>query len=524
MNNYRYNLGLTFHEIVSSSPDALAIIDTTSGQIDFRGLFRSALVIQEGLQRAGIEPGDVVGICDSKSADAIAGALACLLQGSPYCFLDPATPKERMVKMATSVKMSLIVCSPSIQDHLLRNNDLANEVKVVTYRELSSKHSPGRSLTLPEQTKFVDGATIAYIMFTSGSTGTPQAVPITHQSVINFCDWVRDRFEISMADRFASVSPLFFDNSVFDLFGGLFNGAALDLYSSEDLQDVVVMADRLLESRPTIWFSVPSAIIYMRICKVFTPEILGNLRIISFGGEGFPKRTLQEIFNVFTSRTGVRLINVYGPTEATCICSSWDISPEDFESDSRYVPLGHINPNFSYLIQNEQGEASSIGELVLLGPQVASGYYNNPSQSNQSFFIATNPPIVGKRAYRTGDIVREENGILFFEGRIDNQIKHMGYRIELEEIESVISKLGGVLEVGCVYAPKPSGQGRIVAAVAAKPRPNMEKIMNHLRKTLPNYMIPDSILFYESLPKSANGKVSRALILQKVLESDGARV
>jgi D-alanine--poly(phosphoribitol) ligase subunit 1 len=224
---------------------------------------------------------------------------------------------------------------------------------------------------------------------------------------------------------------------------------------------------------------------------------------------------------VFTSRTGARLINVYGPTEGTCICSSWDISPEDFDSDSRYAPLGRINPNFSYLIQNEQGEASRVGELALLGPQVASGYYNDPSRTSESFFIATSPPNVGKHGYRTGDIVREEDGILFFEGRLDNQIKHMGYRIELEEIESVISELSGVREVGCVYAPKPSGHGKIVAAVAAGPRPNMEDIMNHLRRNLPNYMIPASLLFFESLPKSPNGKVSRPLILQEILESDG---
>ena len=193
--------------------------------------------------------------------------------------------------------------------------------------------------------------------------------------------------------------------------------------------------------------------------KVLTADVLKAVRIFSFGGEGFPKTELKKLFDTFQENAS--FINVYGPTECTCICSSYEITPEDFTDLEGLPSLGKINENFSYLIRKSD-ENDEFGELCLLGPNVGRGYLGDEERTLEAFELYSDENNFKKPLYRTGDLVSENNGFLTFRGRIDNQIKHMGYRIELEEIEIVANSFNDVRQSVAIYVRNKDAFGKIV--------------------------------------------------------------
>ena len=226
-----------------------------------------------------------------------------------------------------------------------------------------------------------------------------------------------------------------------------------------------------------------------------------------FGGEGYPKPELRKLYDLFSSRA--QLVNVYGPTECTCICSAHTISQADLEDPNGLPPLGRLNQNFDYRILDDQDSDAVEGELCLIGPNVAAGYFNDPERTNQSFFTLAEPRRFMKRMYRTGDLVREERGVLWFAGRKDNQIKHMGYSIELEEIEHALVQLAQIDQAAVVYQRTHSTHGKILAFVACATNVTEADVLEHARKALPDYMVPSSVVILVELPKNQNGKVDK---------------
>jgi D-alanine--poly(phosphoribitol) ligase subunit 1 len=352
----------------------------------------------------------------------------------------------------------------------------------------------------------VDGATIAYIMFTSGSTGLPKGVAVTHQNVLHFIAWGKDCFGVTPADNFANLSPMYFDNSVFDFYVGLFSGASLSPVYRDVMTRPYDLVAHVENMACTIWFSVPSLLIYLMTMKALRPGGLPKLRTISFGGEGYPKAEQKKLYALFTPQA--RLVNVYGPTECTCICSAYPLSDADFDDLNGLPPLGTLNPNFDYRIVDDEEKDAAEGELLLIGPNVASGYFNDAERTAAAFHTLQERDRYGKRMYRTGDLVREVDGQLHFIGRKDNQVKHMGYRIELEEIEHALGLQPGVAQAAVVYHRTNAAYGKLVAFVAGT---DLEEkaLQAGLAQRLPDYMIPGKIVVQEHLPKNPNGKVDR---------------
>lgn len=235
------------------------------------------------------------------------------------------------------------------------------------------------------------------------------------------------------------------------------------------------------------------------------------MRCVVFGGEGYPKGELKRLFDLF--QPAAKLVNVYGPTECTCICSAHTIAESDFLDMQGLPMLGRLAPNFGFLLLSEDRREvmpGEVGELCLLGPQVGLGYYNDPVRTAEAF--APNPLCgpFAERMYRTGDLVRQDRrGMLWFVGRRDNQIKHMGYRIELEEIEAALNALPDVTQAAAVYQRIREQHGRIVAFVASSAPICEESVKAGLRDRLPDYMIPAYVDVMQDLPKNANGKVDR---------------
>jgi D-alanine--poly(phosphoribitol) ligase subunit 1 len=301
---------------------------------------------------------------------------------------------------------------------------------------------------------------------------------------------------------------MYFDNSVFDFYAGIFNGAAMAPVDLETLQQPGKLVEYIDKVEATIWFSVPSLLIFLLTMRVLKRERFKKLRVITFGGEGFPKSRLKELYDLFSDR--IRFVNVYGPTECTCICSAYDIKASDFDNMKSLAPLGFPAPNFEFIILDEEQKISKSGELLLGGPQVGIGYYNDQEKTEKSFVQHPSIKAARRIMYRTGDLVTEDgDGVIHIVGRIDNQIKYMGYRIELEEIEAAFNTLQYINEAGVIYEKYENGLGEINAFISLRTDISSETVRKDIRKILPPYMIPRGIFVVENLPKNSNGKIDR---------------
>ncbi|MBE0515250.1 amino acid adenylation domain-containing protein [Sulfurimonas sp.] len=495
---YYYNLLYFFKNIATQNKDNISIsyekkeytyeeLDKKSNQ--FIGFFSNSHILQN----------DVIAIANTKSFEDYAMMIACLKSGVTYVNLDIENPKKRINDIVN-------LCNPKAIFSLVEMDIITelceeNKVNFILYKSIENSDTDSNS------TISIDGETIAYIMFTSGSTGVPKGVAITHQNLIHFINWIQQRYEIRTTDRFANISPMYFDNSVFDFYGALFSGATLVPVDKELITKPIELVGYIDKMQCTIWFSVPSALMYLTTMRVLTSDNFKNIRIFTFGGEGYPKSELRKLHNLYSNRA--TFINVYGPTECTCICSSYTISEDDFEDLSELPSLGSINQNFSYVILDENGRETKLGELCLLGPNVGKGYYNDPKRTQESFKKFTNKNNYEKNMYKTGDLVEKRNNLLYFKGRVDNQIKHMGYRIELEEIELAIYNMKEVEECVVVYKRGKANYGKIVAYISTNFEISSNNVKEYLKDKLPSYMLPNSISILDRLPKNQNGKIDR---------------
>jgi D-alanine--poly(phosphoribitol) ligase subunit 1 len=514
---YQYNLGLYFIDVLKVNSEQVALIyENYSLSYSELGTYVDSL--SSLLLESKCERGDVIAIANTKQPLSYALMLASLRLGITYVNIDTDSPVSRINKILEVSKPVLFFYDD--KDFM----SVANEISKVSYQKtqlLDEKHLIKTSTKeLKEQknlTKLVDGDSIAYIMFTSGSTGSPKGVAVTHQNVIHLIEWGRDFFKISYKDNFANVSPMYFDNSVFDFYVGLFSGASLTPIFKNLLTDPYSITNYVERFKCTIWFSVPSLLIYLVSMKAIVPKQLMNLRLIIFGGEGYPKAELVKLYDKLKEH--VVFVNVYGPTECTCICSAYEISDNDFLNLDGIPMLGNLNQNFDYKIINSEGKNSQKGELCLIGPNVAAGYYNDPVLTGKAFKTLFEKKHYMKRMYHTGDIVKKVNNFLTFVGRKDNQIKHMGYRIELEEIEHALVKLPEVYQSAVIYHRKKEAYGKIVAFVACSAS-NIEKtILEQLSNFLPKYMIPNKLVIMDKLIKNANGKVDRKILKDLLIKN-----
>lgn len=501
---YFYNLPQKFKNITDLCSKNVAIRSDINN-VSYSQLNTLADNYANTLIIRNLKKGDVVAIFNTKEIESYALMLACLKIGAPYVNIDVNNPLSRTLNIFETCKPKCVFTDS------VKQNDITDycALKNVLYFDKSEFENIKLSNQISDSLiDSIDGDTIAYIMFTSGSTGSPKGVAITHQALLHFIAWGETRFGITSDDNFANLSPMYFDNSVFDFYSALFTGASLTPIKKEQFEKPLELVKYITDKKCTIWFSVPSLMIYLMNMKVVKSDFLSSIRFFSFGGEGYPKKELNKLYNIYNKHADIYI--VYGPSECTCICSSYLISESDFNDLSVLPSLGKINPNFSYIIINEHFEESIEGELCLLGPNVGLGYYNDEERSSKHFSIYKEKIHYGKRMYRTGDLVKEENGLLYFKGRKDFQIKHMGYRIEIEEIELAISTIEAVKECAVLYHRVNDSYGKIVAFIATSANTLDDKyVQSQLFKKLPPYMIPSTYRFLSHLPKNANGKIDK---------------
>jgi D-alanine--poly(phosphoribitol) ligase subunit 1 len=495
------NLWNAFAARVRADPSAPALISDES-TISFGELHGLALRYAAALAVRGVRHGDVVALQLPKRTAAYALLLACLRLGAPYVFIDPRNPAARSARILERIRPAILFAIA----------ETANPYgSVISLADPDRDWVDPNGSSLSETDLHTTGSDPAYIMFTSGSTGEPKGAVIPHQGVLNLMEWARSAVCPGPGERFTNVNPLHFDNSVFDLYCGLLNGAALVPVETGGSANPAVWVKAVRLAQATVMFAVPTLFLMLDQLGLLTPAALPGVRTFIFGGEGYPIQKLRDFHARFSACA--RLVNVYGPTETSCICSSIEISEEHLRGrGDEFPPLGRMHDGFSYLLLDQEQRAvapGSVGELWIGGPGVGLGYYGNPEATVARFRQDPRQNRSPSIFYRSGDLVREDGERrLWFHGRVDNQVKLRGYRIELEEVDLVVQGIPGVQRAAAVVLPGIDG-GELAVAFTADRTIETDEVLAACKQKLPQYMHPARVFQLGDLPRNANGKLDR---------------
>lgn len=506
-----HNVGQLFARAVEQFGSRPALALENDKYLSYRELDELSNKMGRFLLDKGVRQGDRIAISMEKCPAAYALILAALKIGAPYVALDPRNPAVRRDAILNQCTPALIFTdSPAAE--------MQNVPAAVAWGAAGNQAEPWGAFSgaAMQPSPAIAGSSPAYLMFTSGSTGTPKGAVISHANLLRFIGWTRAQYGFTPDDVHTHVNPLYFDNTVFDVYSTFFSGGSLVPFDFATVQDPAKLVRRLRESKSTVWFSVPSLLMFLQVMRLATRENLGRLRRVIFGGEGFPKAKLKQLFDELGPE--VELHNVYGPTECTCICSSYRLSAQDFHDLEGLPPLGALADHFSQHILDDDVPvpAGEVGELCLGGGCVGLGYFNRPDLTAAAFVQNPTNRAFREILYRTGDLVRvnPRDGKLYFIGRRDFQVKHMGYRIELEEIQHALAGIEGVDEAAVLHH-KAGEVSELVAVVAAKQTLSVTDIRKGLQDRIPKYMIPTKIHLVQRMPKNANGKTDRATLARQ---------
>lgn len=448
----------------------------------------------------------------ARSPTAFAGVLGALAAGNGYVPLNPSFPVQRCREMLVRSGCRTLVVDAAAAERL---DALLADVEDPPV--IIAPDDPREWLAPPAVLAPPSSDAIAYLLFTSGSTGRPKGVGVTHRNAVPFVRAVVDRYGIDEHDRFSQTFEMTFDLSVFDMFVAWERGACVCCPSERQL---MAPGRFIRDSELTVWFSVPSLGAIMRRLRMLKPGSYPSLRWSLFCGEPLP----AELARAWAESAPASTIeNLYGPTEATIACTVHRYEPGDNQVEvNGVVPIGApIGEMRALVVDSELQEVDpgGDGELLVSGPQVTPGYWEDAAKTAAAFVV---PPGHKDIHYRTGDRVRRPRRIgepLAYLGRLDHQIKVLGHRVELGEIEAALREESGVdAAIAVGWPPTDSGAGGVVAFLG-DPRADITALRDALGRRLPDYMVPRRFELLESLPLNANGKFDRKALLG-LLESE----
>jgi amino acid adenylation domain-containing protein len=455
-------------------------------------------------------PGQTIRSCllfAHRSASAYSGVLGILAAGMAYVPLNPTFPPERTASMIKRAGTPIILVDERCREHMDAVLPLIDfPVRIISFDDVFSSHDAPKGATLRSNGSAGDAA---YILFTSGTTGIPKGVSVSHGSA---CAYIANqlRFTPPMADaRYSQVSDLTFDPSVHDMFVCWANGGCLHVPAS---LDALYLAEFVKQQRITHWFSVPSIGIFMQRFRKLRANAFPSLRTSIFGGEALPTDLVRAWMQ---AAPATQVANVYGPTEATVACFRFDVTPEFLAETSLAVtPIGWPLGGQEAVVVDEELKpvrSGNSGELLLGGSQLASGYLSDREDDHRKFLLHHYPGQNGTRWYRSGDVacVSDRYGMLF-RGRVDTQIKLFGHRLELQEIEDIVRKCSDAVLV-CVLAwpCDPAGAPKGLVAFLLNPKVDESELLARYRQRLPAYALPHRSVHLENFPLNVNGKVDR---------------
>ncbi len=500
------------------------------GEVSYEELLqrgkRIAATIQGG-QSEGEIP--LTAVFAYRSQTAYAGVLGALLAGYGYVPLNRTFPLDRTrLMLERSMCRSMVVDTGSepqldkvlagFKTPLLLLFPDRSDVKELAVKFPMHRILGANDLVVADHWRMPSAApnSIAYLLFTSGSTGQPKGVMVSHGNVLHYVDYVTKRYGFTSNDRLSQTFDLTFDLSAHDMFVAWHNGACVCCPTQKQS---IKPGAFINDARLTEWFSVPSTVVFMRRLGVLKPGMYPRLRLSLFCGEALPVEIVRQW--ALAAPNSV-IENLYGPTELTIACTAyrWNNTISPAESDHGVVPIGEPFDRMDALIVDEELREvpqSAAGELLMTGPQLSLGYWHDEERTKRAF--VTVPGKAGAYYYRTGDRVcrRAGNKPLLYLGRLDSQIKVLGHRVELGEVEAAVREASGLDGVVALGWPVTGSGADAIEVFLQTHDCDHKQLLGKLRTRLPAYMVPRNIRLLPHFPLNANGKYDRKA-LQMILE------
>ncbi len=497
-------------------PDKRAVSVPDGGRLSYAELSALSDRFRDRLWHLGVRPGDRVGMRLHKSLDGVAAIFGILKAGAAYVPVDAESPAARGAYIHNDCQVKVVLTEQALRDPFEQELQKlgASPVILALAPADASERVPLRTLldTLQQQDPAPQVPTVqsgfddlAYILYTSGSTGNPKGVVLTHGNAASFIDWCSDAFGPTADDTFSSHAPFHFDLSILDLYVPMKHGSGLVLFGEALGKDPLRLGATIASEKISIWYSTPSILTLLAHYGKLDRYDFSALRIVHFAGEVFPVPQFRAIRALWPKP---RFFNLYGPTE-TNVCTFYEVPADDSWTTMDTFPIGAICPPNEGMVVDEHDRPVATGEpgeLVVHGPNVMTGYWNLPENNRKAFLVGDD----GRKWYRTGDIVTEGPGREYkYLGRRDRMVKRRGYRVELGEIEAALMRNSEIREAAVVAVPDPDSGVKIAAFVSCESGRSLTIIA--LKKMaaqgLPPYMIPDSFHVVEALPRTSTNKV-----------------
>ncbi|MDE7018750.1 MAG: amino acid adenylation domain-containing protein [Lachnospiraceae bacterium] len=491
------NVTYWLDETVKRVPEKAAFVDEGKA-VTFQELQRQAKALASQMIQRDLFKKPVV-IYMEKGVDVLVSFMGAAYSCNFYSPIDVDMPASRVNKILEVLSPSLVITTKALKETF---ESYEYEGEYLLFDEACRGEICEEEIEAARK-KGID-TDLLYVLFTSGSTGVPKGVTITHRSVIDYIDWVTETFAVTEEDSFGNQAPFYFDNSILDIYSTIKSGATTYIIPKNLFAQPVPLLEYIKEKKINTIFWVPSALIVVAKLKAFrNVDLSDTLKRVLFCGEVMPNKQLN-VWRKFLP--DVVYANLYGPTEITDACTYYIVDREF--SDDEPLPIGIPMANTEILVLNEHDglvKGEETGELCVRGTSLSMGYYNNPEKTREAFVQNPLNPFVPETIYRTGDLVKyNEYGEIIYLSRKDFQIKHMGHRIELGEIETAVSSLEEISLCCCLYDEK---RQKIVLFIEEE----LEKayINEQISRLVPEYMLPNKVITLEQMPMNANGKIDR---------------
>lgn len=501
-----------------TTPDAPAL-SYSGKRMSYRELHERSNQLANALLKDGVKREDRIGIFLHKGLELGIAIYGILKAGCAFVPLDPFMPADRLSFIVDDCNIKFLISSDSLTPTLLELHKKNTSLHVIGVSEdlpFTQKSWPEISQSEPDNPNIdIIDQHLAYIMYTSGSTGVPKGMMHTHASSNCYADWGKHHVALEANDNVASHAPLHFDLSIFDFFSTLRAGATVVLVPESVTRFPASWTEYIESEQISVVFTVPYTLITMVEQGAMDKRNLKSLRWILFGGEPYATRQLKQLINALPD---VRLTNVYGPAEAPS-CTCYDI-PRPYSDNNEPLPIGHVSRNSASLIvddSDKECEIGEAGELCIRSSTLTRGYWNRPDLNANAFLQIDGLSHFPDVYFRTGDrVVLENDGLLRFLGRKDRMIKTRGHRVELDEVEAALLGIEGVLEGAAYVIPDTIGSVQIMADVTVNPEHPLDNniILGNLRDRLPSYAIPRSLRVAATLPHTSSGKVDRNALIE----------
>ncbi|MCF8236747.1 MAG: amino acid adenylation domain-containing protein [Saprospiraceae bacterium] len=482
----------------------IALVEESGDQLSYQDLDVSSAGVAHHLQDNGVGQGQCVAICIPKSSVSVACLLGALRSNVAYIPLDPDAPASRNGYIVRDATASMVLTTRDFANVLLPHIGSCQVLDITVLSE------PCKLLVRPQvEDKVVSiPDDLAYILYTSGSTGQPKGVMITHRNATCFVRWGIDLFQLRSSDVLSSIAPFHFDLSVFDLYAGLGSGAKILLIRPESVKNPMILAEFIDQFAITIWYATPTTLKMMLRFGRMNRYHHSSLRHILFAGEVFPLAPLNDLRSRWSHAA---FHNLYGPTE-TNVCTYFSLPREIDPTQEKPFPIGASCPYAQCFIDDGTSicppEPGMVGELLIAGDSVMAGYLNQPERNAKALLVHDH-----NRCYRTGDIVQyDQGGQLHYISRKDRMVKRHGNRIELGEIEAALHEHPEITEAGVFHtiAGADHSEIRIVACYATVDPDQqlaVSKLQTFLQQYVPSYMLPDKFVYLATMPKTSTHKV-----------------